>query len=105
MTQQVGTSIKKINFLKRPNGNSRVEKQNNKMKIYYMGSAVNLEHQKKKSVNLKMDQQNVIQSETQRKKIEEKQSISETYEATSSISTAKWESQKKRKKKQEQKKN
>ena len=26
MTQQVGTSIKKINFLKRPNGNSRVEK-------------------------------------------------------------------------------
>ena len=69
-----------------------------------MGSAVDLKHQKKKSVNLKMDQQNVIQSETQRKKIEEKQSISETYEATSSISTAKWESQKKKKKKQKQKK-
>lgn len=48
-----------------------------------MGSAVNLKHQKKKAVNLKMNQQNVIQSETQRKKIEEKQSVSETYEATS----------------------
>lgn len=63
-----------------------------------MGSAVNLKHQKK-AVNLKMNQQNVINLKHREKKIEEKQSISETYEATSSISTAKWESQKKRKKK------